>query len=949
MPDDNRRYYNKKRYIDYIHVSPQLNTLAKWLEDSVMSPIQGLDLDDMDRCYEEILSYRPSARMSFISPELEKLRDSPPGTFTEDNPLDAAQAVIEIDDLVENKPQKGLFIIDENSLTNREQMYSEYTEEQREAVEYDAANIDENSPLVYGTKIAIPYKYVNKQTITMKGTNQLFDTPKFKTFYATYLRALLEDVNYKQVEQIVDVQEGAPITTFNNASVIMWIRGLSDPNSGFDVPEGMEPKELEGKWMDVTPFVKSIDTNVTENGGSFTIEFSPILCEGYKDGWTLKPNSVQNFNKNDIINQQTVAVGGIHRINTTKKLASNPRAGMLERNTLFFHHVVSPNDLVYIRFETLAMDYDDRKKAAEKFVLDGSDIPNRPYDMIGLVDVCSETTSGASSNVGVSIRGRDLSKVILDDGSYFYATPAHDLSSFTESEGDGLVQRLTANGRYPIMAEYAYRSIADSMMFLMNCVSGITVVPDSIFNGYGDRRVGKYKVDSDRMDFLPENQMAQVTVQDIIKANAEGDYSTVLYNPDITEPVLKENNGAFIGLGGMKVEDEYTRGIWQIIRLNVDDNIANRYLADSSIAYPDGSIIEQFRKICQLPMVEFYTDTYYDQFFFICRQPPWSGEHLRSLVQKDLGVNEIRIVLNTFKPDDGSGNPVAGASTVPTIQGKDGRIKKTKLLNGSFSHKGMDFIPKGVIASYELGEVEVTTEQDSDYMIKIYDQEVYSENLSFHGSPVYSIFEYTPSNLLLTNETFVMPLKEYAQVFGCSRLSIPSNYITYEATSQFNEDKSRNYVAEQIANDLVYIIETNAYLPFTRQGTIEIVGDRRIKIGMWIQYMPTDEYFYVDSVRQSYSTGTKQNRRTTLTVSRGMVAKNAKGYSTNINGEWTDASYFNLVNLELVRNVFYSYITGNGAENQNFIKQLSDEGVVNRRVFNYFLRREQFRNDQNIF
>ena len=1026
-----------KDYIFYKHNNAALNTVNKWFEDVVMSPVaRNEDYQDSD-IVGYFLDYAPAN--TFTDPRLIDIYDKLGKGLMNVKEANVAFAALQFpekglpsfdDEGIVSNPETGEVITvdiygqdtplsinqwrdqstqeslyswsgiyfskykggevtaedyrnvywaptrsltDYTACRNRDLIYANYSAEQQKEVDYDSENIDGDSPFNFGTQVYIPNDIVNKDVINQKGINQTFPTPDFKIFYASYLSALLNDVNYKRVERIKDVTLGGPITTYPNVSVIMWIRGLSSeaPLQGDNIFD-----DLTGKWMDVTPFVKSVNTNVDGNGGNFQIEFSPIMCEAYgPDGWVLRPKTVRNYEKNDIINQQTVSVAGIHEIDRSAKNKFNPKAGTLRRNSLFFHHVVSPNDLVYIRFETMQMDYEDRKKTAEKFELNNDDIPNRPYDMIGLVDTCLENTTGSTNDITVTVSGRDLVKTIIDDGSYFYATPAHDLTTtFPNGPQDGLVQRLTANGRYPILAEYSYRSIVDSMMFLMNCISGISIVPDSIFTGYGDRRVGRYNFQTKKIAALINtDEVSDGFVQRIKQQWQEGDYGTLLYDPSEQKELLSSNleklaeddptavpipgvnpqggEGKIYSVQrtGVVVQQNLplnNSGIWQIIRLQIDENIANRYVADDSIAYPDGSMISQIRKLCQEPYVEFYTDTYYDQFFFIIRQPPFTGKHLRSLINKDIGQNDLKVVLNEWKSDPRKDSGESGATN--STEGKSNKkIKQKKKEKTIKKSKERRFIPKWIQGRIELGEVDVVPNPDSEYLIKISDQEVFTDSLQFNQNPVYSIYEYTPSNILLTNETFVLPLEEYAKVYGACRLAMPSQYVTYESTSQFNSDKSINYAAKQVADDLVFLIESNSYLPFTRSGTIELTGDRRIKRGMWIHYLPTDELFYVTSVKQSYVTGATMQRRTTLEVERGMVKNFVKGQFVDIGGEDVFVSYFDLVKLDLVQNVFYEYLN-NPKKNNEFREQISKEGAVNKLVFEFFLLRRQFRQNINI-
>ena len=75
------------------------------------------------------------------------------------------------------------------------------------------------------------------------------------------------------------------------------------------------------------------------------------------------------------------------------------------------------------------------------------------------------------------------------------------------------------------------------------------------------------------------------------------------------------------------------------------------------------------------------------------------------------------------------------------------------------------------------------------------------------------------------------------------------------------------------------MIESNIYLPFTRLGTITVVGDRRFKKGTWMRLVETGEIYYIDGVTQNYSISKSSvNRTTTLNLSRGIVESNWEQY-----------------------------------------------------------------------
>ena len=523
-----------------------------------------------------------------------------------------------------------------NKTRNRDRIFALYTDDDQ-SVAATADDITGSSPLKVNTKIAIPNEKVFKETLAVVGKNQLYPQGDFKMFLSTMHRLLLEHSGYERVDRNKDKSLGVVKQEYPNITVWMWVRALSDADPN---PDPIESRDPQGKFIDVSPFIFNCDTNVDDNGGNFTINLSAVPVEGDKEQWTVEDSSILNYHDNDIRNNSIVETA-LHKI--SRKASS---VGELERRNFLFHHLIQQNDMVFIRYETLEGESAQRLKDSRKLFLSPQDIPGRAYDMIGLVDSTSIATNPESNDVTCTITGRDLVKTIIDDGSYFYATPAHDLSGL--DQGDGLVQRLTANGKYPIIAEYAYRSIAWSLQFLMNQIAGIQVVPDDTFYGYGNRRVRKYKLEGDELDGV-------------------GSYTPTF-------------------------EDEPAAGVWQIIRLSVDSSVASRRVTDQSFAYPDGSLISQFWKLCQKPFVEFYTDTYGDQFFFMVRQPPHTGEHINNLLYGQL---EDTVYEDESNEIGNPNNPEAGASAI-------------KPKNAAFSTGGFTFFKVGETAEFELDSITAT-------------------------------------------------------------------------------------------------------------------------------------------------------------------------------------------------------------------------------------------------
>src|SRR5690606_633574 len=156
---------------------------------------------------------------------------------------------------------------------------------------------------------------------------------------------------------------------------------------------------------------------------------------------------------------------------------------------------------------------------------------------------------------------------------------------------------------------------------------------------------------------------------------------------------------------------------------------------------------------------------------------------------------------------------------------------------------------------------------------EIDDSLVVSENLRWYDGDVYSWYR-----INLPNNTYggttphtVWPIiffREFCEIWGNKALDVQTNYIPIPKMPVESIDKKvENIYMTQLYEDLAYLVESNAYLPFTRMGTITIKGERRIKRGTWIRYKPTNEIFYVESVTQGFAiNGKSVERITTLQV-----------------------------------------------------------------------------------
>lgn len=348
-----------------------------------------------------------------------------------------------------------------------------------------------------------------------------------------------------------------------------------------------------------------------------------------------------------------------------------------------------------------------------------------------------------------------------------------------------------------------------------------------------------------------------------------------------------------------------TKGIWQIIKLVIDDNIRTRRIVDSSIGNEHGSLINALRKIAQEPFVELLFDTYGDQYYITVRKPPFDKKGMIDMINdQDLLVDK----------------PI-----LPTVD---------------FTRDFDDQIGKGPL--------EADGDKKQSIVIDIEDYDVISDSLNYGvTNQIFSWYRLTPQNLISgqANDTaFVylkaIYLKEYADIWGSKPLDLTTNYIPYFPIVDKNSKLPTAYFIKQGILDLKYMIESNAYNPFVRQGTITVIGNRLFKRGTFVRLKSTSEIFYIEGVVQNYSiTDRSISRVTTLQVSRGMVEAYIKG--VEING--TKYSYFDIVDTEIDDAKFMQQDQGFDSANKILVNW-----KVRPEVFYFFLKQKQFANIANF-
>jgi hypothetical protein len=652
--------------------------------------------------------------------------------------------------------------------------------------------------------IKIPAQNIDREVLLTE-TNVALNKD-FKSFLSEEQLKIVDNQGY--VQAINSSESDSSGETYRiDPRITVWIYS-----------KGFGGENVEGRLFDLSAFIESCQIEVSKEGGSFTLSLAPIIgVLREDDGWDIDYSRTDSYVYNGIDNY-------VSRSNFVKpsgnRLNNRP---LFSREKFLFHQAIKSNDLVYIKFEELEMEGNKNKKKNPKdfsdYFIDGHNIESQVWDFIGLVDSNKLKCDPDSATAVISIVGRDLSKTLLEDGAYFF--PLDFLSSSEEyfdttyvrgDKPNTPINRLVSGNLYFFNA-FVDRTVEYSLKFVFNMMSNVPFIKgDSLFKFYKKENISK------RFDLYTQPTSA---------------INNTSYPSDIQSKINTNNKKAV--QNGEELKSVDANGVWKIIKLVFDDEIRNRRLVDSSISKSQGDLMSFCKKVCQIPFVEFWGDTYGSQFFFTARKPPFDK------------------------------------------------------------------------SSYK-----------SNVTIDIVDSQVYEDELYFDDGEVYSWYRFIPRGNYFGNDTVSLAdfptiyFNEYMEVFGNRPLEVISNYIDYKGWISSSAGNNTDYLQAQAFQDLKFVIETNAYKPFTRKGTIILKGVRTIKVGMNIRYNSTGEIFHVTSVSNSYQiTSTSIERITFITVERGMVEKNYD-------------KYFQLIDLK---------------ENETGKSKIF---AVNKEVFNYFLKGRQF-------
>lgn len=533
---------------------------------------------------------------------------------------------------------KDIFDLQVNGIyVNRKAIYNRYNDENKKNCNNDENNENNMNLIKVGTKIKIKKNcFIEGTTFNMENTFSDYDLKQLNKMIKVYWEPKIKNFYKTDIEKI---NNWSWYKKCNDVAYVLLVRKkiIGDVKEGFS----FDNVDLEYEIIDLTPYCIDVQTGVTTFGGKWVIQLPPILAKLVKKSekdiqWEILGDVlINNFTDNPM--------------NTNYYIKSNVRYDfpgnifttvdeIKEGNKIgwYFEKIINFNDVIVIKF--------DEPFKNTKTIGNSKFDPENPdmFDMIGLVDSISVKEQISENNFDVMIvaEGRDFSKLIIEDGAYFYPNaftvgvrPKFDENQQQTKEELKIEKfnqyfinaKITNNSNSKIDKFFSHRKMAERIWGQIPYLSSKRFI-----------RVN---------DFIREI-IRMLSVINIQIGKKENNILGTTRSSFANE--YKIENGELIETGNW---DETS--IWNYFEVFTDEENQlqkNRVLFDDSVTTQSGSILSFLERLCQKPFVELFADTWFEKYSLIVRQPLLTIDSYLNNLTIEIGDENI-ISINT-KYDD---------------------------------------------------------------------------------------------------------------------------------------------------------------------------------------------------------------------------------------------------------------------------------------------------------
>ncbi len=447
-----------------------------------------------------------------------------------------------------------------------------------------------------GAKVAIPLNKIKSKSIyTINQT--LISNTDYNAFIESEIKRLINNPKYAKINLNNSNESiGSVFKRQDALSVWLWCKSIDDGS---------------GRLVDISDYVENISTTSAKDGGNFTISLPHITYERVDGIFQIPVQNYIDSNKDNFISKNSTHKSvptNTFQLKADRSLVDkSSQAGdsVWKRNADYFQNLIQNNDLIFIKFEKIGSDASRDLDNSKDDFIDSKELYDGIFDMIGLCDICSEYGVAENSNIGISLTGRDLSKLLIDDGTYFFPV------EFAAKNSEQIIKN-SSSSKSAARLMISPSKVNDKGYENYNYAADGGIIPDLQFNFDNTQTIEEW------LTFI-FSQLTNIDICVDTLFNAYPDKSFIISKDD-TE--LQNGNIVYKRIKA--------NGIWQGVKLIIDKTIANRRVADTSLAFDTGSLLNIIRKVAQEPWVEILMDTFGNKYYFSFRKPPFSYESIIS-------------------------------------------------------------------------------------------------------------------------------------------------------------------------------------------------------------------------------------------------------------------------------------------------------------------------------
>jgi hypothetical protein len=386
---------------------------------------------------------------------------------------------------------------------NKERIFSQMTETDKTSYKdsngtypTSGSDLNVNMELPCPCSLLINPEFITAE-IAINQTNLQTDSEDFYSFEDEQIQEVKNDESYSD-----ELDKRAP-----TCQVIGWFKNLYRSyvqSSGFGV-------HLDARYgyKNLSLDIISLQTSVGKNGGNFSIRLphiditkestSSVFSEDgleYSEADSYSMNADRNFLLMDSKESSMYGFQHFERSNFNSMKD-------------YYSTLISSNDLLFLSFHHNNKDIEKngvKRKLSNKNpevigVADGN------YDMIGLVDEVRIVTDSQGTQIAVDVSGRDLMKLLIEDGSFFFNPSVvsdssrifwndkkqGDILSVTQLGGEtNPLQRMIGGSRdvSNMISVFAHRqnmSVEFILKAVISQLANIEILPGDAFDGFPNR------------------------------------------------------------------------------------------------------------------------------------------------------------------------------------------------------------------------------------------------------------------------------------------------------------------------------------------------------------------------------------------------------------------------------------------------------------------------------